>query len=158
MDDHLDSDGELLSAYLDEALDLKQTAEVEALLAESAEARNHLQELARLQQAFRQWEPVKPDVFFLRRVETLIAGDTQTSHLAYSWSGRISKFAVAAMILLTLGGMAFLTHLRQDPLHNDAEAFLHGFLDQDVAQVVALTESDVSNDAVLDLILTDNVR
>ncbi|MFT5365130.1 MAG: anti-sigma factor RsiW [Candidatus Latescibacterota bacterium] len=158
MDDHLDYDGELLSAYLDEALDLKRTAEVEALLAESAEARNHLQELVRLQQAFRQWEPVKPDVFFLRRVETLIAGDTQTSHLVQSWSGRISKFAVAAMILLTLGGMAFLTHLRQDPLHTDVEAFLHGFLDQDVAQVVALTESDVSNDAVLDLILTDNVR
>ncbi|MBT3606045.1 MAG: hypothetical protein HN521_23500 [Candidatus Latescibacteria bacterium] len=153
-----DIHGELLSAYLDDALDPAQKTEAENLLANSEEARRHLDALVALQNVFQQWEPAKPDAFFLRRVEAQISESKMPQHRTRSWGMRFHKYAVAAMVLLTLGGMAFLTHLKQNSDHIDVEAFLHGFLDQDVEQVVVLSDADVSNEMVLNLILTENVR
>lgn len=149
--------GELLSAYLDDALEPQQKVHAEDLLANSEAARRYLDELVAVKNLFQQWEPASPDAFFMRRVEARISAEEKASERVYSLGLRLHKFAVAAMLLLTLGGMAFLTHLRQAP-DADFDAFLHGFLDQDVEQVAALGDADVSKDLVLNLILTENVR
>ena len=154
-----DLDGELLSAYLDHVLSPKQKSEIELLLAESAEARTYLQGLERVQKAFQNWEPTKPDAFFLRRVEARIAAECTAYDFKESWSMKVQKIAVAALILLTLSGMAWVSHLRQYPNHQaDLETFLSGSLDQDVELVVAVKESDVSKEMIWDLILAENVR
>lgn len=154
-----DLDGELLSAYLDNALSSKQKSEIDILLAESQEARMYLQGLARVQKAFQNWEPTKPDAFFLRRVEARIAADCPVYDFKASWSMKVQKIAVAALILLTLSGMAWVSHLRQNPSgYADLETYLSGSLDQDVEQMVAVKESDVSKEMILDLILAGNVR
>ena len=152
-----DYDGELFSAYLDGAVSGEEKADVERMLSESVDARHYLDGLKRVQQSFRQWDPAQPDAFFLKRVEARI--DEEYGDLkAQSLSLRIQKFAVAAMVLLTLSGMAFLTHLRQDPLQTDLESFLRGFLDQDVAEVAVMGDADLSQDLILDLVLTENIR
>jgi len=154
-----DLDGELLSAYLDDALSPKQKNEMDRLLAESVEARIYLQGLMRVQKAFQRWEPAKPDAFFLRRVEARIATEAPVYDIKESWSMKLQKMAVAALILLSLSGMALVAHLRQHPtVHVDLETFLSGSLDQGVEQVVAVKESDVSNEMIWDLILAENVR
>lgn len=152
-----DYDGELFSAYLDGAVSSEERTDVERMLAESVVARRYLDDLKRVQQSFQQWHTAKPDAFFLKRVEARIEAE-HCRDLGQSVSLKLQKFAVAALVLLTLSGMAFLTHLRQDPQQTDLEAFLHGFLDQDVAQVAVLGDADLSEDLVLDLILTENVR
>ncbi len=154
-----DLDGELLSAYLDNALSPKQKKEMDMLLAESAEARTYLQGLKCVQKAFQNWSPAEPDAFFLRRIEARIAADGLTHDIKESWSMRLQKCAVAALILLSVGGMFWVSHLRQNhTVQADLETFLSGSLDQDVKQVVAVKESDVSKEMIWDLILTDNVR
>ena len=154
-----DLDGELLSAYLDNALSSKQKSEIDILLAESQEARVYLQGLARVQKAFQNWEPAMPDAFFLRRVEARIAADCPVHDFKASWSMKMQKMAVAALILLTLSGMAWVSHLRQHAnSQTDLETYLSGSLDQDVERVVAVNESDFSKEMIWDLILAENVR
>jgi anti-sigma factor RsiW len=155
--DHTDID-ELLSDYIDGVLSPSKKAQADALLARSKRARNHLRDLLDLQQVFRKWKPVVPDAFFLSRLQTRLAQDHHPGRVGLPWRVLLSRYAVAAMGLLTLGGVAFLKHDRQIQSHSDVETFLSGFLDHDIAQVVAMTESDVSKDAVLNLILTERVR
>lgn len=152
-------DGELLSAYLDNALNLEQKEEAERLLEHSAEARAFYESLSETQALFGDWEPALPDAFFMRRVEARIATQNAIPNLATRRGGALHKFAVAALFLLTVGGMVFVSHLRQPAQgYTDIESFLRDGLDQDMEQIVASTDAEVSRDMVLDLVLTDNVR
>jgi len=151
-------DGELLSAYLDDALTVEQKEEAEMLLKKSAEAQAFYQDLCETQALFDGWEPAQPDAFFMRRVEARIATQNVIANVPTPRSIFLHRIAVAALMVLTVGGMLFVSHLRQPTGYTDIESFLREGLDQDVEQIVATTESEVSKDMVLNLVLTDNVR
>ena len=69
------------------------------------------------------------------------------------------KFATAAMLLISIGSLAFLTQrLDRNVEPVTLDAFLQGSLDREVREVVSLTEDDFSKDRVLDLVLSDNTR
>jgi anti-sigma factor RsiW len=155
-----DINRELLSAYLDDALTEAECAKVEILLRVSEGARQELAEMARVSQMFAAWSPPGPDPLFVRRVDRRIEAEVaQLQKSDAQWWG-LQKLATAAMLLICIGSLAFLTQrLNQNIVEPAAlDTFLQGSLDSDVREVASLTEDDLSNDRVLDLVFTDNMR
>ncbi|MDP6038362.1 MAG: zf-HC2 domain-containing protein, partial [Candidatus Latescibacteria bacterium] len=110
-----DINRELLSAYLDDALTEAERAKVEILLRISESARQELAEMARVSQMFAAWSPPGPDPFFVRRVDSQIEAEVaKLQQREARWWG-IQKLATAAMLLISIGSLAFLTQrLDQD--------------------------------------------
>ena len=154
-----DVNRELLSAYLDDALTETECVKVEILLRVSESARLDLAELARISQMFEAWSPPGPDPFFVRRVDRRIEAEIIQLHKRDArWWG-IQKLATVAMLLISIGSLVFLTQRLDRKIEPAAlDTFLQGSLDSDVREVAALTEDDLSNDRVFDLVFTDNIR
>ena len=71
----------------------------------------------------------------------------------------LQKFATAAILLISIGSLAFLSHrLDRNVEPVTLDAFLQSSLDREVREVASLTEDDFSKDRVLDLVLSDNTR
>lgn len=154
-DNTIDINRELLSAYLDDALSEADQARVEMLLRTSESLRRELVEMVRVRQLFAAWSPPAPDRFFVRRVDTKVK--EEVAKIKHKWG--LQKFATAAILLISIGSLAFLTQrLDRNIEPVTLDAFLQGSLDQEVREVVSLTEGDFSKDRVLNLVLSDNTR
>ena len=152
-------DGELISAHLDNELNASQTSYVESILAASVDARKCYDEMVQIRSAYHTWEPRVQGVYMAQRVQSAIHAGEKAHFYAQSRNFGMQRFAVAALLFLTLSGIAWVSHLRKEyPPIVGIEAFLTGFLDRDVEQVVALTDTEISRDTILDIVLTDNVR
>lgn len=154
-DNTFDINRELLSAYLDDALTEEERDSVEMLLRVSDSLRRELAEMVRVRQLFAAWSPPAPDRFFVRRIDIKVQGEV--ARMKNRWG--FQKFATAAMLLISIGSLAFLTQRLDrhvEPVTLDA--FLQGSLDSEVREVASLTEDDFSKDRVLDLVLSDNTR
>ena len=152
-------DRELLSAYLDDALTEAERARVETLLSVSDRARRELDEMARVRQVFAAWSPPAPNPFFVRRVEEQVHEEAARQKTRRYWG--LQKFATAAILLISIGSLAFLTQrlnrdVELEPVTLDS--FLQGSLDRDVREVASLTEDDFSKDRVFDLIFSENAH
>ncbi len=156
-DNTVDINRELLSAYLDDALTEAARAQVEMLLRASESARHELAEMAQMRQLFAAWSPPSPDRFFVRRVDMQI--EKEVARMKNLWHRRFQKFATAAMLLIAIGSLAFLTQrLNRDVEPITLDSFLQGSLDREVREVVSLTEDDFSKDRVLDLVFFNTER
>lgn len=157
-DDTVDFDRESLSAYLDDALTEAERARVDRLLLRSESARRELGEMVRVRELFAAWSPPSPDPFFARRVERRIA--EEVAHGNDRWHGRwLQKFATVAMVLISIGSLAFLTQrLDRDVEPVTLDSFLLGSLDREVREVASLTEDDFSKDRVLDLVVSSTAH
>ena len=154
-DNTVDINRELLSAYLDDALTEEERDSVEMLLRVSDSLRRELAEMVRVRQLFAAWSPPAPDRFFVRRIDIKVQGEV--ARMKNRWG--FQKFATAAMVLISIGSLAFLTQrLDRNVEPVTLDAFLQGSLDREVREVVSLTEDDFSKDRVLDLVLSDNTR
>ena len=154
-DNTVDIDRELLSAYLDDALTEADRAKVERLLRVSDSLRRELAEMVQMRQLFAAWSPPAPDRFFVRRVHRQVL--EEVARMKNRW--RLQKFATAAILLISIGSLAFLTQrLNRDVEPVTLEAFLQGSLDREVREVASLTEDDFSKDRVLELVFSDNTR
>lgn len=154
-DNSIDINRELLSAYLDDALTEAERTSVEKLLRVSDSLRRELTEMVRVRQLFAAWSPPAPDRFFVRRVDIKIQEDV--ARMKNRWG--FQKFATAAMLLISIGSLAFLTQrLDRNIEPVTLDAFLQGSLDREVREVASLTKDDFSKDRVLDLILSDNTH
>lgn len=154
-DNTFDINRELLSAYLDEALTEAERARVEMLLRVSDSLRCELAEMVRVRQLFVAWSPPAPDRFFVRRVDIKV--QEKVAQIKNRWG--FQKFATAAMLLISIGSLAFLTQrLDRNVEPVTLDAFLQSSLDHEVREVVSLTEDDFSKDRVLNLVLSDNTR
>lgn len=153
-----DRDGERLSAYLDDALSDDERADVETLLSISDVARRDLQALKDTQNLFQNWDPVRPDPFFLRRVEARLDAENGVP-IASRWALFYPKIAMAVLFLMTFGGLAWLSQIKDadEPVFH-VEAFDNGVKETDVERVAYMAEVDVSRDVVLDIVLSENVR
>ncbi len=152
-DNTVDIDRELLSAYLDDALTEADRARVDRLLLRSESARRELGEMVRVRELFAAWSPPSPDPFFARRVDRRIAEEVARGK--NRWHGGLQKFATAAMVLISIGSLAFLTQrLDRDVEPLTLDSFLQGSLDREVREVASLTEDDFSKDRVLDLVVS----
>lgn len=156
-DNTVDINRELLSAYLDDALTEADRARVDRLLLISESARRELSELMRVRELFAAWSPPSPDPFFVRRVNRRIAEEVARGN--NRWHSRLQKFATAAMVLISIGSVAFLTQrLNRDVEPVTLDSFLQGSLDHEVREVASLTEDDFSKDRVLDLVVSSTAR
>ena len=156
-DNTVDINRELLSAYLDDALTEADRARVDRLLLISESARRELNELMRVRELFAAWSPPSPDPFFVRRVNRRIAEEVARGN--NRWHSRLQKFATAAMVLISIGSVAFLTQrLNRDVEPVTLDSFLQGSLDHEVREVASLTEDDFSKDRVLDLVVSSTAR
>ena len=156
-DNTVDINRELLSAYLDDALTEADRARVDRLLLISESARRELSELMRVRELFAAWSPPSPDPFFVRRVNRRIAEEVARGN--NRWHSRLQKFATAAMALISIGSVAFLTQrLNRDVEPVTLDSFLQGSLDHEVREVASLTEDDFSKDRVLDLVVSSTAR
>ena len=154
-DNTFDINRELLSAYLDDALTEAERARVEMLLRVSDSLRCELAEMVRVRQLFVAWSPPAPDRFFVRRVDIKV--QEKVAQIKNRWG--FQKFATAAMLLISIGSLAFLTQrLDRNVEPVTLDAFLQSSLDHEVREVVSLTENDFSKDRVLNLVLSDNTR
>ena len=154
-DNTFDINRELLSAYIDDALTEKERDRVEMLLRVSDSLRRELAEMVRVRQLFAAWSPPAPDRFFVRRINIKVQGEV--ARMKNRWG--FQKFATAAMLLISIGSLAFLTQrLDRNVEPVTLDAFLQGSLDSEVREVASLTEDDFSKDRVLDLVLSDNAR
>lgn len=156
-DNTVDINRELLSAYLDDALTDADRARVDQLLLVSERARRELNELVRVRELFAAWSPPSPDPFFVRRVNRRIAEEVARGN--NRWHSRLQKFATAAMVLISIGSLAFLTQrLNREVEPVTLDSFLQGSLDHEVREVASLTEDDFSKDRVLDLVVSSTAR
>lgn len=156
-DNTVDINRELLSAYLDDALTEADRARVDRLLLISESARRELNELMRVRELFAAWSPPSPDPFFVRRVNRRIVEEVARGN--NRWHSRLQKFATAAMVLISIGSVAFLTQrLNRDVEPVTLDSFLQGSLDHEVREVASLTEDDFSKDRVLDLVVSSTAR
>lgn len=156
-DNTVDINRELLSAYLDDALTEADRARVDRLLLISESARRELSELMRVRELFAAWSPPSPDPFFVRRVNRRIAEEVARGN--NRWHSRLQKFATAAMVLISIGSVAFLTQrLNREVEPVTLDSFLQGSLDHEVREVASLTEDDFSKDRVLDLVVSSTAR
>lgn len=156
-DNTVDINRELLSAYLDDALTEADRARVDRLLLISESARRELNELMRVRELFAAWSPPSPDPFFVRRVNRRIAEEVARGN--NRWHSRLQKFATAAMVLISIGSVAFLTQrLNREVEPVTLDSFLQGSLDHEVREVASLTEDDFSKDRVLDLVVSSTAR
>ena len=154
-DNTIDINRELLSAYLDDALTKTDRARIEMLLRVSDSLRRELAEMVRVRQLFAAWSPPAPDRFFVRRVDIKI--QEEVARMKNRWG--LQKFATAAILLISIGSLAFLTQRLDKTVEPvTLDAFLQSSLDREVREVVSLTEDDFSKDRVLDLVLSDNTR
>lgn len=154
-DNTIDINRELLSAYLDDALTKADRARIEMLLRVSDSLRSELAEMVRMRQLFAAWSPPAPDRFFVRRVEIKI--QEEVARMKNRWG--LQKFATAAILLISIGSLAFLTQRLDKTVEPvTLDAFLQSSLDREVREVASLTEDDFSKDRVLDLVLSDNTR
>ena len=154
-DNTIDINRELLSAYLDDALTEADRTRVEMLLRTSDSLRRELAEMVRVRQLFAAWSPPAPDRFFVRRVDIKI--QEEVAKIKPRWG--LQKFATAAILLISIGSLAFLTQrLDRNIEPVTLDAFLQSSLDREVREVVSLTEDDFSKDRVLNLVLSDNTR
>ena len=154
-DNTIDINRELLSAYLDDALTKADRARIEMLLRVSDSLRSELAEMVRMRQLFAAWSPPAPDRFFVRRVDIKI--QEEVARMKNRWG--LQKFATAAILLISIGSLAFLSHrLDRNVEPVTLDAFLQSSLDREVREVASLTEDDFSKDRVLDLVLSDNTR
>ncbi len=154
-DNTIDINRELLSDYLDDALTKADRARIEMLLRVSDSLRSELAEMVRMRQLFAAWSPPAPDRFFVRRVEIKI--QEEVARMKNRWG--LQKFATAAILLISIGSLAFLTQRLDKTVEPvTLDAFLQSSLDREVREVVSLTEDDFSKDRVLDLVLSDNTR
>ena len=156
-DNTVDINRELLSAYLDDALTEADRARVDRLLLRSESARRELSELMRVRELFAAWSPPSPDPFFVRRVNRRIVEEVARGN--NRWHSRLQKFATVAMVLISIGSVAFLTQrLNRDVEPVTLDSFLQGSLDHEVREVASLTEDDFSKDRVLDLVVSSTAR
>ena len=156
-DNTVDIDPELLSAYLDDALTEADRARVDRLLLTSESARRELSEMVRVRELFAAWSPPSPDPFFVRRVNRRIVEEVARGN--NRWHSRVQKFATAAMVLISIGSLAFLTQrLNREVEPVTLDSFLQGSLDREVREVASLTEDDFSKDRVLDLVVSSAAR
>ena len=154
-DNTIDINSELLSAYLDDALTEEERARIEILLHRSDCLRRELAEMVRVRQLFATWSPPAPDRFFVRRVDIKV--QEEMVRMKNRWG--FQKFATAAMLLISIGSLAFLTQRLDKNIEPvTLDAFLQGSLDREVREVASLTEDDFSKDRVLDLLLSNNTR
>ncbi|MCE2434209.1 MAG: hypothetical protein J4F29_15015 [Candidatus Latescibacteria bacterium] len=154
-DNTIDINRELLSAYLDDALTKADRARIEMLLRVSDSLRSELAEMVRMRQLFAAWSPPAPDRFFVRRVDIKI--QEEVARMKNRWG--LQKFATAAILLISIGSLAFLTQRLDKTVEPvTLDAFLQSSLDREVREVASLTEDDFSKDRVLDLVLSDNTR
>ena len=154
-DNTIDINRELLSAYLDDALTKADRARIEMLLRVSDSLRSELAEMVRMRQLFATWSPPAPDRFFVRRVDIKI--QEEVARMKNRWG--LQKFATAAILLISIGSLAFLTQRLDKTVEPvTLDAFLQSSLDREVREVASLTEDDFSKDRVLDLVLSDNTR
>ena len=154
-DNTIDINRELLSAYLDDALTKADRARIEMLLRVSDSLRSELAEMVRMRQLFSAWSPPAPDRFFVRRVDIKI--QEEVARMKNRWG--LQKFATAAILLISIGSLAFLTQRLDKTVEPvTLDAFLQSSLDREVREVASLTEDDFSKDRVLDLVLSDNTR
>lgn len=154
-DNSIDINRELLSAYLDDALTEAERTSVEKLLRVSDSLRRELAEMVRVRQLFAAWSPPAPDRFFVRRVDIKV--QEEVARMKNRWG--FQKFATAAMLLISIGSLAFLTQrLDRNIEPVTLDAFLQGSLDREVREVASLTKDDFSKDRVLDLILSDSTH
>ncbi len=156
-DTPVDINRELLSAYLDDALTEADRNKVEMLLHTSASARRELGEMVQVRQLFAAWSSPVPDRFFVRRVERRVA--EEVARRTNRWHRGLQKFATAAMVLISIGSLAFLTQrLNRDVEPVTLDSFLQGSLDSEVREVASLTEDDFSKDRVFDLVVSSTAR
>ena len=148
---------EALSAYLDGALSSRRARSLEGHLRACDHCREELAALRRVGELFRAWEPEAPRAFFVERLNHRLDGVAESRALLWSrWA--VWRFAPAALAAASVGALVFLLHRELGPEPVTVDAYLNRSLDGEVLEVATASESDLSREWVLDLVLAGGGR
>ncbi len=144
---------EALSAYLDGALRVRERVALERHVDTCDRCREELASLRRVQGLFEAWAPPPPRPFFEARLNRRLDGAGESRLWPWrEWAAR--RLVPATLAVVSIGALLFLVNrlsVGQEPMTVDG--YLNRSLDREVQEIATFTESDLSRDRVLDLVI-----
>jgi anti-sigma factor RsiW len=144
----------VLSAYLDRELPAPEREALARHLEVCGHCREELAALQRVQGLFEGWAPPPPRPFFEARLNRQLNGAAQRR----AWR-KWARLVPATLAVVSIGALLFLAdQLAVGPEPMTVESYLNRSLDREVLEIATLTESGLSKDRVLDLVIASEGR
>ena len=142
-----------LSAYLDGALRGRQARDLERHLLLCARCREEVGALRRIRSLFGEWTPAPPRPFFVARLNRRLNAESK-SRLWVWWEWAAQRLVPAALTVASAGAVVFLVlHITAGPEPVTVDSYLRRSLGLETQEIAAFTESDLSKDRVLDIVI-----